>query len=56
MGFGYRLTDGIKINIEPFVRLVHHQYLDPVLDMNCKKYKVAFADDFGGHLVFLVRL
>lgn len=55
LGFSYNLTDKIKINVEPFIRLVHTQRIDPILITGHEKRSTNF-DNFGGHFLLLYRL
>jgi len=54
-GFVYNLTNKIKINIEPFIRLVHTQRIDPILITGYEK-KWTYFDNFGGYFLLLYRL
>ena len=55
VGFAYNLTDKIKINVEPFIRLIHTQRIDPILITGYEKRWTNF-DNFGGHFLLLYRL
>lgn len=55
VGFAYSITDKIKINFEPFLRLVHMQRIDPILTTGYEK-KWTHFDNMGGHLLMLYRL
>jgi hypothetical protein len=55
VGFAYNLTKKIKINIEPFIRIIHTQRIDQILITGNEKNWTYF-DNFGGHLLLLYRL
>lgn len=55
LGFGYNVTKKLKINIEPFVRLVHTQRIDPILITGYEEKRTNF-DNYGGHLLLMIRL
>lgn len=55
MGFGFDLTEKVKINLEPFVRLVYTQREDCILSSSVRKDWTYF-DNFGAHLSILYRL
>lgn len=55
LGFGIPLTERLKINFEPFIRLVHAQRLDPILITGYDN-KLSSFDNYGGHFLLLYRL
>jgi len=55
LGITYNLTKKLKINIEPFIRIVHTQRIDPILITGYEKKWTNF-DNFGGHFLLLYRL
>jgi hypothetical protein len=55
LGVGYKLTDKIKLSIEPFVRLIHTQKTDPVLITGYENRRT-YLDNLGAHIVLLTRL
>lgn len=54
-GLTYNLTNKLKINFEPFIRLIHLQRIDSVLRHNYEN-KWTHFDNFGGHFLLLYRL
>lgn len=54
-GLAYNLTNKLKINFEPFIRLIHLQRTDPALRNN-DIIKWTHFDNFGGHFLVLYRL
>lgn len=55
LGLGYDITEKIKINIEPFIRLIHIQREDPILITGYEE-KWTYFDNFGGQLLLLFKL
>lgn len=55
LGFGFPLTEKLKINFEPFVRLIHTQRLDPLLITGYENRRTSF-DNYGGHFLLMYRL
>lgn len=55
IGFGYYLTERLMLNIEPFIRLIHTQRIDPILITGNEK-RWTYFDNFGSHLLLLYRL
>lgn len=51
-GLAYNLTNKLKINFEPFIRMIHLQRVDPVLRKN-EIIKWTHFDNFGGHFLLL---
>lgn len=54
-GFGYHLTEKLKINLEPFVRLIHTRRQDPILITGYED-KWTHFDNLGANLVLMRRL
>lgn len=55
LGVGYHLTEKVKINMEPFIRVIHAQRADPILITGYEKKWTNF-DNLGLHLLLLYRL
>jgi len=55
LGLGYNITKKVKINIEPFIRLIHIQREDPILITGYEE-KWTYFDNFGGQLSLLFKL
>lgn len=55
MGVGYNLTDQLRLNIEPFVRLIHTQRIDPILITGYEEAWTYF-DNFGVHILLMLRM
>ncbi len=55
LGLGYCLSEKIKINMEPFVRIIHAQRTDPILITGYEERRTNF-DNLGLHLLLLYRL
>lgn len=55
LGLGYRLSENVKINMEPFVRVIHAQRTDPILITGYEERRTNF-DNLGLHVLFLYRL
>ena len=55
LGFGYNVTKNIKINIEPFIRLIHTQRADPILITGYEE-EWTYFDNSGVHLSILLKL
>lgn len=54
-GMGLNLTKNLKINAEPFLRLVHYQRNDPIIITGQHQRRTNF-DNFGAHLMLSYRL
>jgi hypothetical protein len=55
LGVGYRLSENVKLIIEPFVRLMHRQRKDSILFVAYED-RLTHFDNFGAHLYFMFRL
>lgn len=55
VGLAYNITDKIKINMEPFIRVAHTQRIDPILTTGYEEKWTRF-DNLGWHFLVLYRL
>ena len=55
VGLAYSVTDRIKLNVEPFIRVVHVQRIDPILTTGYEEKWTRF-DNLGWHFLVLYRL
>lgn len=55
VGTSYKISEGIKLAFEPFVRLLYKQKIDPIILVTLEKTWATF-DNLGGSLVLMYTL